>query len=145
MRTRAAALLLALVACDSIMTPDHEIRAGLTKEEMEAGPSYYQMMGAILNDVRIWREVDQKLDDGKAVCTGILREGDATLCSQCKEELEYYLFPDKTKDQLYRVEESAYYCRKESFYYYHYVGGKKGLNVWLGPYTLKRERPKTEE
>jgi hypothetical protein len=59
--------------------------------------------------------------------------------------MEIYSFPEKTKDQLHRVEESAYYCRKDSIYFYHYVGGRRGLNVWMGPYPLKRERPKVEE
>ena len=141
---RLAVLVLALAACDA-MPPDHEIRAGLTKEDLEAGPSYHQIMGAIINDVRVWRELDKKLDEGKAVCTGMFYEDNVAKCANDKEDLEFYVFPDKTRDALYRVEESGYYCRKEGIYYYHYVGGQKGLDVWLGPYPLRRDRPKVEE
>ncbi len=139
-----AVLALAPAGCD-VMPPDHEIRAGLTKEELEAGPSYHHMMGALLSDVRIWRELGKKLDDGKPVCTGIVHEDDMTLCANDKTELEFYVFPDQSGDQLYRVSESAYYCRKEGVYYYHYVGGPRNMNVWLGPYPLRRDRPKVEE
>lgn len=145
MRKLLAVLALIPAGCFMTMTPDHEIRTGMTKQELEAGPSYHQMMGALLNDVRVWRELDRKLDEGKAVCAGIVYEENVALCVNDKQELEFYVFPDKAPDALYRVEESAYYCRKEGKYYYHYVGGTKNLNVWLGPYPLKRDPPKVEE
>ncbi len=141
---KLAILVLALAACDPT-PPDYELRFGLTKEEIEAAPSYHQMKGALLNDVRIWRELEKKLDEGKPSCAGILYENDLTLCANDRTELEFYILSPDLPDRLYRVEETAYYCRKEGIYYYHYVGGPRRLNVWLGPYSLKRERPKVEE
>jgi hypothetical protein len=145
MRAAAAALLLTLAACEAMMRPEHEYRAHMSKEELEAGPTYHQMMGAILYDVRVWRELDKKLEEGKTACAGIVEENGLRYCAKCQEQLQVYIFPDKTKEQLHRVEESAYYCSKEGFYFYHYVGGRNGLNVWMGPYPLKREARKLEE
>jgi hypothetical protein len=48
-------------------------------------------------------------------------------------------------DQVHRVDESAYYCRSEGVYHYHYVGGPQKLDVWLGPFKLVRRRLKPDE
>lgn len=125
--------------------PDHELRYGLTEEDLKAGPSHHQMMGALLQDVRVWRELDRKLGEGRTLCTGILFEDNVPLCANDRTEMELYVFPEKEPDALYRVQESAFYCRREGIYYYHYVGGPRSLNVWLGPFPLKRERPKLPE
>jgi hypothetical protein len=124
---------------------DYELR-GWTKEELNAGPSYHQMKGAILNDVRRWRLLEAKLDEGRPSCEQIsIGEDKVARCATDQETFEFYALRDDMLDQPYRVVETAYYCRKEFVYYYHYVGGPKALDVWLGPYPLRRERPQTED
>ncbi len=139
-----AILFLAAASCDAMFPKDHELR-GFTDEEMKAGPSYHQMKGAILNDVRIWRQLEKKLDEGRATCAAVvIGEKDAT-CANDKEPLETYYLTSEMGDKPYRVEETAYYCTTESLYYYHYVGGPRNLNVWMGPYRLERKRPRTDD
>jgi len=62
--------LLLLAVCATLNTaanchdlpPDSVLRAELTPEELAAAPGYHQMKGAILNDVRIWRELEKKIE-----------------------------------------------------------------------------------
>ena len=42
-------------------------------------------------------------------------------------------------------DETAYLCRKEGLYYYHYQGGPKKLDMWMGPYRIDRKRVKPDE
>ena len=63
------------------------------------------------------------------------------VCVACQEEMEVYSLKKDLADQPYRVEETAYYCRKESQYFYHYVGGRKKLDVWLGPVIAGDDAP----
>ena len=44
----------------------------------------------------------------------------------------------------YRIDETAYLCRKEGVYYYHYQGGPRKLDVWMGPYKIDRRRVKPD-
>lgn len=125
--------------------PDHEIRYGLTEQDLKEGPSAHQMMGALLRDVRVWRELDKRLGEGRPSCPGIVFEGHRALCANDREEMELYVFPERDPGAYYRVQESAFYCRKEGIYYYHYVGGPRNLNVWMGPFPLKRDRPRLPE
>jgi len=151
MRTR----LLFLVVCAACNTaancqqipPDSVLRAELTPEELAQGPSYHQMKGAILNDVRIWRELDRKIEqDGRReMPKTIVYVGGSPVCDIDKTDLEIYSLKSDLADQAYRVEETAFYCRKESLYYYHYQGGPKKLNLWIGPYRLERKPPKTDD
>ncbi len=143
MRKCAIVLAAALASCRS-MPEEHEIR-GYSREELEAPPSYSQMMGAFLYDVRVNRELDKRLGEGSPVCAGIYFDGGIARCVNDREEMEFYVFPDKMEDPLHRVEESIHYCRKDGIYYYHYVGGPKNLNVWLGPFRLRRDPRKLDE
>jgi hypothetical protein len=149
MRTRF--LLLAVCAALNTaancheMPPDSVLRAELTPEELEAGPGYHQMKGAILNDVRIWRELEKKieLEGRKEMPREIAYAQGVPICDYDKTDLEIFQLKSDLADQPYRVEETAFFCKKESIYYYHYRGGKKKLDLWMGPFRIDRKRPKT--
>lgn len=143
MRKRVV-LLMALGACQE-MPPEYEYRHGLTKEELEAGPSYHRINGALLND-RKWRALPARLEEGKPARPAcIVDQKEGAQCANDGEKLEYYPLKNDLPDQPNRVEESAYYCRKESVYYYHYVGGLRKWDVWMGPFKLDRAPRKLEE
>jgi len=143
--TLAAALSTA-AQCDKV-PPDSQLRADLSPEELNAGPSYHQMKGAILNDVRIWRSLDKKIEtEGYKEFPGAIDNTQGTpICTHDLTEYEIYSLKSDLADQPYRVEETAYYCKKESLYFYHYQGGAKRLNLWLGPYKIERRRPKADD
>lgn len=145
-------LLAAIAVCNTAGTcnmvpPDSVIRAEITPEELEAAPGYHQMKGALLNDIRLWRELDKKVaEEGqREVPTAFtLVQGVAT-CGTDQTEFEVYRLKEDLLDQPYRVDETAYLCRKEKVYYYHYQGGPRKLDVWMGPYRLDRKRIKPDE
>jgi hypothetical protein len=141
---RWGTVLLALAACDPV-PPDYELRHGLTKEELNEGPSYHRMKGAILNDVRVWKGLDRRLDEGRSSCPEVVRDGGGVRCSRDKEPFEVYVLTDDLPDKPYRVDELAYFCRTEGVYYYHYRGGPRRRDVWLGPYKLDRTPPKVDD
>lgn len=145
MKSAGAVLVLAIGGCTINMRPnDAELRTGMTQEEMDAAPGHHETKAALVTDVRKWRMLDQRLDEGRAACAAISWKDRAPICVRCNEGMEAYSVKRDLDDQPYRVEETAYYCRKESQYYYHYVGGKKRLDVWLGPYALDRKRVKPD-
>ena len=125
--------------------PDSELRAGITQEELEAAPGYHQMKGALLSDVRVWRELHKHLDEGAKACAGLdYDDAGNPICVTDLKPFEVYALKIDAPDQVHRVEESAYYCREEGIYYYHYVGGPRRQNLWLGPYKIDRKRVKPE-
>ncbi|HLY72735.1 MAG TPA: hypothetical protein VKU80_01340 [Planctomycetota bacterium] len=130
----------------SQLPPDSVLRADIPPEELDASPSYHQMKGAILNDVRIWRELDKKVEaEGyKDSPREIDTSSGTPICANDKTEYEIFSLRSDLSDQAYRLEETAYYCKKENLYYYHYQGGSKRLNLWLGPYRIERKRPKND-
>ena len=147
--------LLFLTLCAAVNTaaqcntlpPDSVMRADISTEELNAGPSAHQMKGAILNDVRIWRELTKRIEtEGfKEPPRAINTSSGIPNCTVDQTDFEIYVLKSDLADQPYRLEETAYYCRKESIYYYHYQGGSKKLNLWLGPYKIERKRPKTDD
>jgi len=141
-----AALALINVAgnCNA-MPPDHELRSGLSKAEMEEGPSHFRMKGALLNDVRIWRGLDKRLDEGRPACAAIVTEKGIPICAADKTEIEIFTLREDLMDQPYRVKETVYFCRKEDVYHYRYTGGPRRLDVWLGPYKIERKSPKVSD
>lgn len=144
---RAGALLALLMSgCIFDLRPnDAELRTGMTQEEMDAAPGHHQTKAALIYEVRQGRMLDRRLEEGRSGCSAVSWREKPPLCLKCQEEVEVYSIRQDIDDQPYREDETAYYCRKESVYYYHYVGGKKKLDVWLGPYELKRKRVKPEE
>ena len=136
---------LALGGCTwDMVPPEHELRH-FTKEELEAGPSDIGMHAAILNDVRRWRELLKHLDEGLSSGPMFKFDGGRSLCSADEMEISRFDLRNDLPDQPYRVEESAYFCPKESVYYYHYTGGPRKLDVWLGPYKIDRPGRKLDD
>lgn len=136
-----------LAAQCGVMPPDSVIRAELTPEELAEQPGHHQMKGAILSDVRKWRNLDIRVaEEGrKEAPKSITYPAGIATCEYDMTEFEIYQLRSDIADQSYRVEETAFYCRKENLYYYHYQGGPKRLNHWLGPYRIERKRPKTDD
>ncbi|HZE95631.1 MAG TPA: hypothetical protein VE981_01260 [Planctomycetota bacterium] len=132
--------------CDSLPA-DSVLRAEITTEELNAGPGHNQMKGAILSDVRIWRGLDVKIEhEGvREMPKAIDYLSGTPTCSWDKTEFEVFSLKSDLADQPYRVEETAFFCKKESVYYYHYQGGPKKLDLWLGPYRIERKRAKTDD
>lgn len=141
-------LLVALAVCNTASTcatmpPDSVLRADITPEELEKEPGYNQMKGALISDVRVWRELDKKVaTEGvhEVPVSVIFTEGMAT-CAIDKTGFEVYKLRNDLIDQPYGIVETAYLCRKEGVYYYHYQGGPRKLDVWLGPFRIERKRP----
>jgi len=133
--------------CSNVMPPDSVLRAEITPEELNAGPSAHQLKGAILNDVRIWRNLDTRIEaEGtKEWPRSIDISSGTPICTNDQTEYEVYSLKSDLADQPYRVDETAYFCRKESVYWYHYQGGPKKLNLWIGPYRIDRKRVKTDD
>lgn len=145
MRTVAFALgAVALAACD-LRPNDAELRTGMTEEELNAPPGYHEMKAAILNDVRKWRMLEHRLEEGRPAVSAIQWVEKAPTCVRDKEEMEVYSLRHDLPDQPYRVEETAYFCRKEGFYYYHYFGGRKKTDTWMGPFQLDRKRVRPDK
>lgn len=138
-----AFLLLPAAQCAPTV-PDHE-RFGLTEADLKEPPSPHRMKAAVLNDVRNFLKLDQRLDEGQPACPAVVYEGSTARCALDQAELEVYSLRGDPSDEPYRVDETAYFCRAESVYYYHYVGGSRRRNVWMGPYKLERKRPKKED
>jgi hypothetical protein len=140
------AMVTTAAKCNT-MPPDSVLRADISTEELNSGPSYHQMKGAIISDVRIWRMLDKKIEaEGyKEFPHAIDNTGGSPICANDMTELDIYSLKSDLADQPYRIEETAYYCKKESLYYYHYQGGPKHLNLWLGPYKIERKRPKSDD
>ena len=146
MKIAKIVVLAALGGCAWDIRPnDVELRTGMTQEEMDAAPGQHETKAALTADVRKWRRLDHRLDEGRAACPAITGIEKKPTCVACQEEMEVYSLKKDLADQPYRVEETAYYCRKESQYFYHYVGGRKKLDVWLGPNALDRKRVKPDK
>ena len=141
---KVVVLFLALTSCD-IRPPDHEIRFDLSKEELEAPPSYHRWKGAILMDIRVWRELDKKPENGERTCP-LLSYDDAgvPICSNDEEPLLIFDLTKDISERPNRVRELAYFCREEHIYYYHYIGGAYHLDTWQGPFQINRKRPKLD-
>ncbi|RPH36516.1 MAG: hypothetical protein EHM91_15980 [Planctomycetota bacterium] len=144
-------LLAAIAVCNTAGTcdltpPDSVLRAEITPEELEAAPGYNQMKGALLNDIRVWRELDKKVavEGRREVPTSLSLLSGVATCGTDQTEFEIYRLKEELQDQPYRVDETAYLCRKEGVYYYHYQGGPRKLDVWMGPYRIDRKRVKPD-
>ena len=148
---KSLVLLAAIAVCNTAGTcdltpPDSVLRAEITPEELEAAPGYNQMKGALLNDIRVWRELDKKVavEGRREVPTSLSLLSGVATCGMDQTEFEVYRLKEDLQDQPYRVDETAYLCRKEGVYYYHYQGGPRKLDVWMGPYRIDRKRVKPD-
>ena len=140
-----AAVFLVLSGCTIDLVPPEEELRGYKRSELEAGPSDLGMHAAILSDVRTWRNLDRHLEEGTPTCFGFRLAGAKTLCAADEAEMTVFDLRKDLLDQPYRVDETAYFCPKESVYYYHYEGGPRRLDVWLGPYRIDRPGRKLDD
>jgi hypothetical protein len=131
-------------ACNGI-PPDSVLHAELTPEELAAPPDYHQMKGALLNDVRIWRQLDKLIEtEGRKEVPVVLKfTNGLAVCTNDDTEFEIYRLKEDLQDQPYRVDETAYLCRKDKSYYYRFR--RPRADVWLGPYRIERRRPVSDE
>jgi hypothetical protein len=144
MRRLSAVLAASLAACDPT-PPDVTLRTGMTVKEYNEPPSPHRVKAAILQDVRRDRMLHLQLEKGSRQSpASILHVNAETVCAADKSPLEYYSLKSDPPDQPHRVDESAFFCREEFVYYYHYVGGARRLDVWMGPFKLDRKFPKLE-
>jgi len=145
-------LLVAVAVCNTAGTcnnlpPDSVLRAEITPEELNAPPDYHRMKGALLNDVRIWRQLDKIIEtEGRREVPVVIKFAKGVaLCTNDESEFEIFRLKEDLLDQPYRIDETAYLCRKDNSYYYRYQGGPRKLDVWLGPYRIERRRPAADE
>jgi hypothetical protein len=142
---RWTVMFLSMAGCTWDMVPPEETLRGFSRAELEAGPTDRQMHAAILFDVRRGRFLDQHLDDGTPTCSAFKAEGAKSICVSDQSDMTFFDFTKDPADQPYRVDETAYFCPKESVYYYHYVGGPRRLDVWLGPFKIDRPARKLDD
>src|SRR5262245_65487779 len=110
-------LIVACAACStagtcSYIPPDSVLRADLTPEELNAPPDYHHMKGALLNDVRIWRQLDKIIDtEGRKEVPVVIKFNNGIpICANDETEFEIYRLKEDLLDQPYRVDETAYLC-----------------------------------
>ena len=142
---RAVALLLLLPMGCMKWRDDHEKESfGVQDDDPSAPPKATEIRARVIFDVRKGRMLREHLEEGTAECREVVLKGEWPSCKKDQEKFEGVYFPGDSPDAPYRVEETAYYCPKESVYYYHFSGGKERLDVWLGPYKVTWNRPKAE-
>lgn len=143
---RRLVFLVALAGgCTFDLVPPEETLRGFNKEELEAGPTDRQMHAAIVNDVRRWRQLDQHLKDGIPTCSAYKLVAGKLVCTGDETEMLSFDIKIEPTDQPNRIEETAVFCPKESVYYYHYLGGPRKWDVWLGPYKIDRPSKKLDD
>lgn len=145
MRRLAFAILAVGTGCHFDLVPPEETLRGYTKEELEAGPTDRHMLAAILNDVRRWRQLEQHLDEGISTCSAYKVLEGKQVCSVDETEMPTFELRNDPTDKPNRVEETAIYCSKEGVYYYHYVGGPRKFDLWMGPYRIDRPAKKLDD
>ncbi|MBI2898940.1 MAG: hypothetical protein HYY17_02035 [Planctomycetes bacterium] len=121
---------------------DHEKDSfGIPDDDPNAAPTPTEIRARVINDARTWRRLRDRVEEGTAECAQVNLKGEWPTCAKDKEKFEVVHFPGDAPDTPYRAEETAYYCAKESVYYYHFSGGKERLDVWLGPFKVTWNRP----
>ena len=138
-------LFLVLPAATCVHWRSDAERFGLTDDELNAPVPSSRLRGAILNDVIIWRGLREKLDEGRPECPMVIVRNGFMTCARDETTFEVFSLRSELPDEPYRVVETAFYCRAESVYYYHYVGGRYRRDVWFGPFKLERKRPQVED
>ena len=140
---KLAGLLLVLGACS--MPPYWEMR-DRSRTELEAAPLDSEFKAAIISDVRIWRELRKDLARGLPQCKGLTySQSGLALCRNDKSEFTIFHFPQANPDLPGRIEETAYFCRKEGTYFYKHTSGQTRREVWLGPFRINRTAKSLDE
>jgi hypothetical protein len=119
---------------------------GVKPEDMDAPPTPNEIRARVISDARKWRILRGRIDEGVAECKGIKFDApNGPLCAADKDEMQVVDFPEEPLDKPNRVKETGYFCHKESVYYYHYEGGRERKDVWLGPFHVGWNRPKSND
>ena len=110
---------------DAVIHPDSE------DLDWYVDGSNFQIKFSILMDVRVRRELNLHLDQGRkepvAPGFGVLSP----------HELVTYELRCDAKVLPDGVTETALYSSSAKQYFYHYVGGPRNLDVWMGPFPLE--------
>lgn len=147
-RLAGLAALAAIAGCNWDLdrrAEDWRLRErGLNREDVENPlPTRSEIVARVTNDVRENRMLAWQLESGRPACDGIVTEEGKTLCAKDKSELMLISLRSDPSERQWPVEETAFYCPTEAFYYYHYVGGRHNQDVWMGPFgTGLRPLPK---
>src|SRR5688572_32066711 len=120
MRTVAILLLAAGLGCNAI-PPDSVLHADLTPEELNEAPGYHRMKGALLNDVRIWRQLDKIVDtEGRKEVPVVIKFNAGTpICANDEKEFEIYRLKEDLDRKSTRLNSShsqisyAVFCLKK--------------------------------
>jgi hypothetical protein len=145
--TAVLALALGVPGCfDHGALEEHRMASrGLTKDDLEAPPNDNEIRAAITRDVRQnWIPIAE-LDQGTPKCDGITWEGRKPICAGDQEPMKVFTIWNDSPDKQYPVVETCYFCPKHSIYWYHYQGGGRNRDTWLGPRRLKLGPPKLPE
>jgi len=142
MNTRWLIVVVLLGAgCHGMSLEEHEMASrGLSREDLEAGANDNEIRARIVTDVRQTWLPEAYLDHGRADCPALGHEGGKLICIPCKAsktELKMFTLRDDPLDRQSPVRETAYFCPTESVYWYHYQGGDKRLDTWLGPRRVR--------
>lgn len=141
---RLLILLAALASCDT-MPEDKTIRfPWISDEDLKAPPTPRHITAAIINDVRNYRVLRARLDEGAPACPMVVIQGEEALCAKDGSKFMVCVFPEGVEGPA-AIRETAFYCNEEQHYYYNYHGGPRKRNVWLGPFRLKREPVRPDE
>ncbi len=118
---------------------------GLSEEDLDGPPTPNELRARVINDALRWRFVRQRLDTEGKPASDFVRETDqGPACSRDEEPLNVITFPGQDVDRPDRVVETAYYCPLESVYWYHYEGGVRRRDLWMGPYRVSWNRGEKE-
>lgn len=143
MRKSWVLTLLLLPACHELDTLEHDLSMrGLTKDDLTAGPTDHAVRARILSDVRATWLPEAQLESGSASCPDLRFEEGRAACVRDGSAVHRYPLRADPPDRRYPVQETAWFCPEESHYWYHYVGGDRNLDTWLGPRKIRfRQNP----
>ena len=131
---RSIPLVLLLSGCLLVeLLPEPPEHHGSASGE---GPSDFQLHAAILSDVRRELLFEQHLQEGRPTCAGVRIAVDKAICPVDGSEMTILNLREDLQYEANRSKETAYFCPKESIYYYRYEGGPRKVDVWLGPYKI---------
>lgn len=138
-------VVLVVPGCHDMSLEEHELKSrGLTKEDLEAGPSDNDIRGRIVTDVRTTWFPELELDArGLRNCPAIRFEGAQPVCAEHQLPMKVFTLRNDQPDRQYPVQETAYFCPSDKpYYWYHYRGGFGNRDAWLGPRPIKLRKPR---
>lgn len=137
---------LALPAAQCAYWPGWNERLYVTQEELDAPPTFHAMKAAFIGErERRGLNRDEGLAAAPSRCDAVVATPEGYLCRGDRSELQVYPLGLVEDDRPRPVVERVFYCARERRYYYHYKGGPRDRDAWLGPYPLDRRRPAPAE